>query len=82
MPVSGSRVAFGAIIQLLHHSLHLGIGDLPEFGSLREVLSYQAIGVLIGSALAGAVGIEEVGGCRYRLGHGFVAGKLRAIIPT
>ena len=77
MPV---EMLSGAVIQLLDHLAQLGIGDLSKVCSLGEVLSYQAIGVLIGPTLPGAVGIAKVSRCRYRLGHGLVIREFRAVV--
>lgn len=80
--MSDSRAVFGAVIQLHNHFAQLGIGDLPKIRSLGEVLPYQAIRVLVGPTLPGAVGITEVRRRRHRLGHGFVAGEYRAIVQS
>src|ERR1700721_4568813 len=60
-----------ALIEPQGDRVEVGLGEAREIGSSGEVLSQQAVGVLVAAALPGAAGIAEVnltvGGHRERL---------------
>ena len=65
------------MIQLFNHPSYLGISNQSKVGSLRKILSYQAIGIHDGTPLAGAVGITETD----RRRHLLMAWEFRTIVP-
>jgi len=50
----------GSAVEAVLDGLDLGVGDVGEAGAFGEVLADQAVGVLVGGALPGAVGVGEV----------------------
>lgn len=58
-----------------------GWADVVEVGALGEVLADQAVGVLVGGTLPGAVGVGEVDRDTGDGGEGGVLGHLSALIP-
>ena len=70
-----------AAVELVLDGLDLGVGDAVEVGALGEVLADQAVGVLVGGTLPGAVGIGEVDLDVGGEGESGVVGHLRALIP-
>ena len=70
----------GSIVDLCHDLLQFGLGDRVEATGLREVLSDQAIGVLVAAALLGGVGLGEVEADAQAPGDPLVVGELSAIV--
>src|SRR5580704_6095778 len=70
-----------ALIEPQGDRVEVGLGEVREIGSFREVLSQQAVGVLVAAALPGTAWIAEVnlhvGGNRESL----VARHLPALVP-
>jgi hypothetical protein len=70
-----------ALIEPQSDRVEVGLGEAREIGCSREVLSQQAVGVLVAAALPGTAWIAEVnlhvGGNREAL----VAGHLLALVP-
>src|SRR5215468_6650314 len=70
-----------ALIEPQSNAIEVGLGEAREIGSSREVLSQQAVGVLVAATLPWTARITEVnlhvGGNR----EAFVAGHLLALIP-
>jgi hypothetical protein len=50
----------GSIIQLFHYLRNFFFRDVPEVRSFREVVSEQAVGILIGSPLPGCIRIGKI----------------------
>src|SRR5437879_13892917 len=70
-----------ALIQPQSNAIEVGLGEAREIGSSREVLSQQAVGVLVAATLPWTARITEVnlhvGGNR----EAFVAKHLLALVP-
>ena len=70
-----------ALIEPQSNAIEVGLGEAREIGSSREVLSQQAVGVLVAATLLWTARITEVnlhvGGNR----EAFVARHLLALVP-
>src|SRR5262249_53566612 len=70
-----------ALIEPQSNAIEVGLGEAREIGSSREVLSQQAVGVLVAATLPWTARITEVnlhvGGNR----EAFVARHLLALVP-
>src|SRR5215467_7807619 len=70
-----------ALIEPQRNGVEVGLGEAREIGSSREVLSQQAVGVLVAATLPWTARITEVnlhvGGNR----EAFVARHLLALVP-
>src|SRR5262245_28567165 len=70
-----------ALIEPQSNGIEVGLGEAREIGSSREVLSQQAVGVLVAATLPWTARITEVnlhvGGNR----EAFVARHLLALVP-
>ena len=71
----------GSAVEAVLDGLDLGVGDGGEAGALGEVVADQAVGVLVGGALPGAVGVGEVDRDVGGSGEGGVLGHLAALVP-
>ena len=75
-------------IKTLHRStvdgvfdlLNVGSGQFTEISALGQVPADQAVDMLVGSALPGAVGIAEVTADTDHTGDSFVSEMLEAIV--
>ncbi len=70
----------GPVVESISDSVTVTLGEVSEAGSLRGILSDEAIGVLIGASLPGVVGCGEV---EVSAGGGFdrlIAMELGAVI--
>ena len=71
----------GSAVEAVLDGLDLGVGDGGEAGALGEVVADQAVGVLVGGALPGAVGVGEVDRDVGGGGEDGVLGHLAALVP-
>jgi hypothetical protein len=79
--VSRSREFVEGAIELGRDRIQGGLVELPQVGTLGQVLAEQAVGVLVGAALPRAARVTEVdldAGVDGELG---VLGHLPAVIP-
>src|SRR5262249_24431995 len=70
-----------ALIEPQSNAIEVGLGEAREIGSSREVLSQQAVGVLVAATLPWTARITEVNlhvGCNR---EAFVARHLLALVP-
>ena len=70
----------GSAVEAVLDGLDLGVGDGGEAGALGEVVADQAVGVLVGGALPGAVGVGEVDRDVGDGGEGGVLGHLASLV--
>ena len=71
----------GSAVEAVLDGLDLGVGDIGEAGAFGEVLADQAVGVLVGGALPGAVGVGEVDRDVGGGGEVGVPGHLASLVP-
>lgn len=75
-----ARAFSGAIVEFVHGLSHLVIGDVAEISALGKVLPDQAVGILVGAALPGGIGVGEVeAGIKYPSDVGML-GELLAVV--
>ena len=70
----------GAVIESVHDLLQFFRGDGTQVTPLGKVLADQAIGIFVGSAFPGVVGMGEVHTGSQGLGDAFMLGAFGAII--
>ena len=62
----------GSLVKFARHGVQLGLAVHGQVGALREVLAQKTVGVLVGAALPGTVGVAEV--------HLKVGGQRQALV--
>lgn len=80
MGCSEAETLSGPMIESIHGEADLLVVDGIEAAFLGEVLAHQSVGVLVGAALPGSVGMGEVEGRIELLGDGLVSGKFLAVV--
>jgi len=68
------------MIESIHDVLYICIADRFEVGALGKVLTNQAIGVFIKSALPGMIRMGEIDLRHQRWPHPLMGGKLFAVV--
>lgn len=71
----------GPVVEFRGDCVEVFLGVSGQVGSLGEVLAQQAVGVLVGAALPGAVGVAEVHLHVERGGHACMQGEFGSLIP-
>ncbi len=69
-----------SVIEFLHGEVDLLWFDSIESELLGEVLTHQIVGILVGAALPGSVGMGEIDGGIDLAGDGTMCGELPAIV--
>ena len=77
---SEAEALSGPMIQSFHGEADVLRSDGIEVAFLGEVLAHQPIGVLVGAALPGRVGVREVEGGIELAGDGLVVGEFLAVV--
>src|SRR4029079_11136417 len=78
LPVEGLA---GSGVESVGDVVAVGLGEAPQLGAFGPVLAQQAVGVLVGAALPGRVGVGEVD-AEVRLdGDVGVGGHFAAAVP-
>ena len=68
------------VVESVPNLLYVGLGHRFEVGALGEVLTDQAIGILIESSLPGMIGVGEIDLRLQRLSDVLMSGKLLAVV--
>src|SRR5215475_671701 len=71
----------GAGVELVGDGVELVLGVGAQVGAFGQVVADQAVGVLVGAALPGRVGVGEVDGDAGGDGEGGVGFHLGAAVP-
>src|SRR5215475_544838 len=78
LPVEGHP---GAAVELDGDLVEFVLGVAGQAGAFGEVLAEQPVGVLVGAALPGRVGVAEIDRDAGRDGESRVPGHLAALVP-